>query len=83
MSFMFYGCSSLSLLSDISQWNTSNVKDISIMFYNCSSLSSLPNISKWKTSNINNMSFMFYNCSSLSLYIYLEFFQDGSRRTNN
>ena len=50
--YMFYGCSSLSSLPDISKWNTNNVTNIGYMFVRCSSLSSLPNISKW---NINNV----------------------------
>ena len=41
MSYMFYGCSSLTSLSDISKWNTNNVTDMSYIFYGCSSLSSL------------------------------------------
>ena len=45
MSYMFYGCSSLSSLPDISKWNTSNVTHMSFMFDGCSSLSSLPDIS--------------------------------------
>ena len=65
MSYMFYNCSSLSSLPDISKWNTSNVNNMSSMFYNCSSLSSLPDISKWNISNVNNMSYMFSRCSSL------------------
>ena len=51
MSYMFYGCSSLLSLPDISRWNTNNVTDMSYMFYNCSSLSSLSDISKWNTNN--------------------------------
>jgi len=43
---MFYGCSSLISLPDISKWNMNNNIDISYMFYGCSSLSSLPDISK-------------------------------------
>ena len=42
---IFYGCSSLLSLPDISNWNTSNVKTMYDMFYGCSSLSSLSNIS--------------------------------------
>ena len=41
MSFMFYGCKSLSSLSDISKWNTNNVTNMSNMFDGCLSLSSL------------------------------------------
>ena len=66
MSYMFYGCSSLSSLPDISKWNTNNVTNLSWMFYGCSSLSYLPDISKWNTNNVNNMSGMFNGCSSLS-----------------
>ena len=44
LSYMFYRCSSLSSLPDISNWNTTNVNNMSDMFLGCSSLSSLP---KW------------------------------------
>ena len=46
---MFYNCSSLSSLPDISKWNTSNVNYMSDMFYRCYSLISLPDLSKWNT----------------------------------
>ena len=49
MSNMFYKCSSLSSLPDISNWNTNNITNMSNMFEGCSSLSSLPDISKWNT----------------------------------
>ena len=45
---MFYNCSSLVSLPDISKWNTANVTYMGGMFSNCSSLKSLPDISKWK-----------------------------------
>ena len=60
MSYMFYGCSSLTSLSDISKWNINNVTNMSYMFYGCSSLTSLFDISKWNTNNVTNMSYMFY-----------------------
>jgi len=63
---IFYDCSSLSSLPDISKLNTSNITNMSWMFYKCLSLSSLPDISKWNISNANNMSNMFQYCSSLS-----------------
>ena len=65
MSYMFYECSSLISLPDISKWNTNNIENMSYMFYECSSLISLPDISKWNTNNIESMSYMFYGCSSL------------------
>jgi len=46
ISFLFYGCSSLSSLPDISKLNFNKITDMSNMFYGCSSLSSLPDISK-------------------------------------
>ena len=59
---MFRGCSSLSSLSDISNWNISNVKKMSSMFKGCSSLSFLPDISNWNTSNVTRMSYMIDGC---------------------
>jgi len=59
MSHLFGGCKLLSFLSDISQWNTKNVTDMSYMFYRCNSLPILPDISQWDTSNVTNMSYMF------------------------
>ena len=41
MSGMFYNCSSLKLLPDISNWDTSNVSNMENMFSGCSSLTEL------------------------------------------
>ena len=38
LSYMFYNCSLLISLPDISKWNIDNIRDISYMFYYCSSL---------------------------------------------
>ena len=57
--------SKLVILPDISEWNISNVNNMSGMFYDCSSLLSLPDISKWDTSNVSDMSCMFSGCKSL------------------
>jgi surface protein len=64
---MFYKCSSLLKIDDISNWNTTNMIDMSYMFYECSSLKNISDISKWDTSKVTNMSNMFAKCSSLSL----------------
>ena len=45
MRYMFYGCSSLISLPDISKWNTNNVEFMSDMFIECFSLIYLPDIS--------------------------------------
>jgi surface protein len=55
---MFSGCSSLTSL-DLSNFNTSNVKDLSYMFYNCSSLTSL-NLSNFNTNNVVNIMLIFW-----------------------
>jgi len=68
MSFMFYECSSLLSLPDISKSNTNNISNLSYMFYECSSLLSLPDITKWNTSNITDMSFMFYGRTSFLIF---------------
>ena len=61
---MFYGCTSLISLPDLTKWNTSNVIDMSNMFYRCISLISLPDISKWNTSKFK-YSYMLDGCISL------------------
>ena len=66
---MFYGCSLLKSLPDISKWNTNKVTDMSEMFNGCTKLSSLPDISKWNTYNVTDMDEMFNNGYSL-LFIY-------------
>ena len=65
MSYMFYECSSLISLPDISKWDTKNVTNMYSMFKRCSSLISLPDISKWDSKNVTNMEYMFLECSSL------------------
>ena len=64
---MFYNCSSLISLPNISKWNTSNIINMEYLFYNCSSLTKLPDISNWKTDNLKNMDNIFYGCDSLIL----------------
>ena len=53
MEGIFFGCSSLIEIPDISNWNVSKVKDMSYAFSECKSLNLLPNISKWDTNNVN------------------------------
>ena len=64
MSYMFYGCSSLSSL-DLSNFDTSKVEDMQGMFYGCSKLTSL-NLSSFDTSNVTDTSLMFCDCSGLT-----------------
>ena len=55
MGHMFFNCSSLVYIPDISKWNTNNVTDIFEMFEGCTSLSSFPDISKWNINKIKNI----------------------------
>ena len=50
---------------DLSEWDTSNITDMSRLFYNCSSLTSL-DLSKFDTKNVIEMNDMFFDCSKLS-----------------
>ena len=61
---MFDECSSLTNLN-LSNFNTTNVTDMSYMFSECSSLTNL-NLSSFNTTNVTNMSFMLLGCSSLT-----------------
>ena len=64
MSDMFSGCSGLTSLN-LSNFNTSAVKDMSEMFSSCSGLTSL-NVSNFNTSAVTKMSYMFSGCSRLT-----------------
>ena len=61
---MFFDCSSLQSLPDISKWAMNNIININSIFCYCCLLSYLSDISKWnlKNLNINNI---FKGCSSL------------------
>ena len=56
---MFYNCSSIEYIPNISNWDTSEVKTMQYMFYKCSSLKYLPDISKWKLDNVKNKRHIF------------------------
>ena len=64
-SYMFYNCTSLLRLSDISSWNTSKITNMSFMFSGCTSLNFLPDLSKFDTNNLIDINHMFSDCSSL------------------
>ena len=64
MNSVFSSCSSLTSL-DLSNFNTSNVTDMSFMFASCTGLTSL-DLSNFDTSSVADMSNMFTYCSSLT-----------------
>jgi len=65
ISSLFFNCSSLKELPDISKWNLSKAYNISRLFSGCSSLEKLPDISKWDLSNAIYLHSLFFNCTSL------------------
>ena len=62
---MFFYCKSLITL-DLSNFDTSNVTDMSLMFSDCFNLTTL-DVSNFDTSNVTNMRYMFGDCSNLTL----------------
>ena len=65
MDLLFFDCSSLIKLPNISKWNISKVSKLEFLFGKCLSLKFLPDISSWDTSNILSIKGLFYKCSSL------------------
>ena len=58
---MFNNCRNFN--SDLSNWDVSNVEDMTCMFYNCKKLNF--DLSKWDISKVKDMAVMFYNCNNL------------------
>ena len=62
--YLFSKCYSLTYIN-LSNFNMSNIKDMSWMFSRCSSLKNI-NLSNFNTYNVTNTKFMFSGCSSLT-----------------
>ena len=65
MSELFYLCTYLISIPDISDWDTSNIIDMSYTFACCKSLISFPDLSKWNTRSVKNFNFLFGYCEVL------------------
>ena len=52
LDFVFYGCSSLSDLSGISEWNVNNLISMKYIFSKCNNLKQKPDISNWKKGDL-------------------------------
>ena len=61
---MFNGCRGLTSI-DLSNFDTSNVTNMSYMFYGCESLTSI-DLSNFNTSKVTNMNSMFNDCRGLT-----------------
>ena len=65
---MFSECMLLQSLGDLSNWDVSNVKNISGMFFNCKSIQTL-DLSGWDTSNVTDIGAVFMQCNIQNLDI--------------
>ena len=64
-SYMFADHLSLTDISGIANWDTSNVTDMRGLFSGASSLTDALALRNWDTSNVTNMDYMFSNATSL------------------
>lgn len=66
MNGWFYGLSGLQSLDNSTDWDTSQVEDMSAMFAHCANLESTTiDVSTWDTSKVTNMYAMFQDCPKL------------------
>ena len=61
---MFQDCHELKYLV-LSNFNTTNVTDMSSMFYRCFKLKEIKGINKFNTINVSNFDYMFAECSEI------------------
>lgn len=66
ITYMFANCFNLTNISQLANWDMTNVYDISQFFFYCDDLTDLTPIANWNTSNITNMSYIFSYCTKLT-----------------
>ena len=64
MEGMFQSCTKLEIL-DLSNFDTSNVIDMSFLFNQCEKLKEIKGINKFNTDKLKNVQYMFYSCNEL------------------
>lgn len=64
---MFYNCTSLTTLGDISGWNISKGSNLGQMFKNCNNLV-FPDLITWSLINASSVDSMFYCCKKLTQF---------------
>lgn len=62
-SFLWYRFKTI----DISGWDTSNVKDMTMMFYGCFDLTDIIGIENMNIDNVERMDYMFSDCKKLDI----------------
>jgi surface protein len=65
MRYLFYNCSNLKEIPDISKWGASQINDMCLMFSRCSSIKKIPDISKWDISQVEDLEALFSECDNL------------------
>ena len=66
MSRMFDGCTSLTDISSLQNWNTQQVTTMSGMFRGCTTLTDISSLQNWNINKDITLSYMFDSCTSLS-----------------
>ena len=69
--YMFFNCTFLKSLPDISKWNLKNTTTIYAMFYNCISLISLPDLTNLDKEKIFDINYNLYGCNLLESLLYI------------
>ena len=64
--FFFAGLKSLTDISTVADWETSNTQSMTDMFYKTSSLTDISALSNWNTSNVRSMQCLFQLAESLT-----------------
>ncbi len=62
MNSMFFGCSSLESLPNLTNWNINKVENMNYMFAGCKSLKSFPDLTNWVNNNNIKQDDMFKDC---------------------
>ena len=63
---MFCGCSSITSIKALKNWNMLNVENTASLFQGCSSINNIDVLEKWNMINVKNTKSMFENCSSIT-----------------
>ena len=64
LSYLFYGCTKLTNIPNINNWNVSNVTDMSYMFAGVNAFNQ--SLNDWDVSKVQNMSHMFWDASAFN-----------------
>lgn len=75
---MFYGCSAVSDISALSNWDTSSMAYANTMFRDCDGVSDWTPLKNWDTHNLRSANQMFYACPQLTSLVQFANWDTGS-----